>query len=250
MATASVRESAMRDLYRATSAEEVAKAAAILGQQDIDATMRRLDSDGFCATWQDVANNDSPTEGGAIVGEKKRQSHAYAISVYKRYCDRNHNYYEDMQQLMGAVKAVRSKSKDYQAVQDAQALTPAQRAQVAPALYDIMTQTDSPATFAQIAGLLLNSNNAYDFGNNLVEGTGWENRLSEIDRVAVNLAYCQLIGNCNQVGSIDALTICSQDAMCQPGMTYWSVLQATTAPQEFEIAQQIAQRLLQSRQGR
>jgi hypothetical protein len=247
----SSRSEALNTLYLGATASKVEEAAFALERYDADAIMHRMESDGFCATFLEPAsgrNFDALVADGMVDTPAKRQSFNYLVSVAQRYCDPGHDYFQDVRQLAQDALALPVEgSTDYKILQSASALSPDQRGKYAADVYDIMLHTDSPFMFREAATMLLGSNSGIDLGNSVAEGTGLESKLPEIDRVAANLAYCQMAGYCNFPDAPDVLTSCAQQALCHPGMTYWIFLQETTPPLEFEMAQQIAQRLLRAR---
>jgi hypothetical protein len=245
----------IRALHLASSKRAADDLAKNLGSHDYSAAKYELDSTGFCTklsenfkTFPDFAS--IVADGTMVDTPEAKASFEYLRSRFQKYCDPTIDYFPRVAPAFADMTRMDTEGPaDAQLIARLRSLPKEQRRKYNNYLEDVVANTDSPALLADAAGLLIGSDQ-WPLGLDLVRGTPLARQLTSIQSAAVNLAYCAVAGTCFVPDSFDAMDECLEGSLCYPGITYWQVIQAETPPQQFAIAQIMAQRILQSRQGK
>lgn len=248
-------EELIRALHSAKTKSEADAIAASLGSNDYSSAKFKFISDGICGTLSSALETfpdfaSSVAAGATPDTPAGRQSFDYLRTRFEQFCDPEIDYFpRTSKALRDALALDRDGPYDAQLMAKLRQLPKEQLVEYSGYLSDLLANTDSPEMLADAASLLISSGQ-WSLGQDLVQGTALASQLKTIQEVAVNLAYCSVAGTCNVPDSFDAMQECVQGGLCYPGITYEQIIQQETPPQQFALAQTLAQRILQARWGK
>lgn len=245
----------VRALHLAKSKNEADTFAELLGNSDYSAAKYEFFSTGFCAKLSELyaqfPDFAAFVDDGAIANTAdEKRSFDYLRSRFEQYCDPSVDYSAMASlALRNALSLDTHGSSDAQLIAKVRLLPRNQRAQYVGYLQDIVVNSDAPELVYDAGDLLVGLAN-WPEGVNFVRGTPLEQQLPQIQAIAMKLVYCNVAGTCNEPDSFDAMQECLENSLCYSGITYWQAVQQTSPPLQFQIAQLLAQHILQSRQGK
>lgn len=182
-----------------------------------------------------------------------RQSASYLDTYRKTFCtagvdtSQSKLYADEQNDLLEA--AHRSHDKNYLQLIDIQTELVSGEA-VAPeqlnSLVNIISATDSPATFIEAGNLLASyGGNEWGMGRDYIHGTAQEENLALARQGAVALAYCHIYNIC-AANSIVSVSACIPNN-CSQGAGFTHIVQSNMTPEQFRVASLIAQDIVNLR---
>lgn len=113
-------------------------------------------------------------------------------------------------------------------------------------LVDIISATDSPATFIEAGNLLASyGGSEWEIGKDYMYGAAQEDSLAVARQGAVALSYCHIYKTC-AANSIVSVSACIPNN-CSQGVSFTDIIQNNMTPEQYRIASKIAQDIINLR---